>query len=84
MDRLLDLGNMRRVLISLLIVLVGQFVLADEPKKASVEKVDLSFEQAYQLMLNNNNAIKATYEEVKEKRYQKNAAIGYFFTESWR
>ena len=79
MDSLSDSGKMRRVLISLFLIFIGQFAYADEFKKASVEKVNLSFEQAYVLMLNNNNAIKATYEEIKEKKHEKNAAIGYFF-----
>ncbi|MFA7658830.1 MAG: TolC family protein [Candidatus Gastranaerophilaceae bacterium] len=71
---------MRNKLIAILIgIFVGQFVLADEVKTGSVEKLDLSFEQAYELMLTNNNGIKATLEEVKEKKYQKKAAIGHFF-----
>lgn len=70
---------MKRLIIAVSLILLGQFALADEPKKASVEKVDLSFEQAYELMITNNNAIKATYEEIKEKKHEKNAALGYFF-----
>ncbi len=78
MDSLLYLRKIRRFVIVLALVLLGQFTAADEVKKASIQKVDLSFEQAYELMLTNNNAIKATYEEIKEKKYQKNAAVGYF------
>lgn len=73
------MGIMKKLIIVLLGVFVGQFVLADEVKTASVQKLDLSFEQAYELMITNNNAIKATLEEVKEKKYLKKAAIGAFF-----
>lgn len=64
------------------LILVSFFTLnaasATQVQKASVQKVELSFEQAYELMLANNNAIKATLEEIKEKKYQKNAAFGHY------
>src|SRR5574344_641112 len=50
-----------------------------ETKKATVKKVALSFEQAYELMMANNNAIKACLEEINEKKYQKKAAFGEHF-----
>lgn len=52
---------------------------ADDVKKASVVKVNLSFEQAYELMMANNNSIKACLEEINAKKYEKKAAIGAFF-----
>ncbi|MDD3237508.1 MAG: TolC family protein [Candidatus Gastranaerophilales bacterium] len=48
-------------------------------QKTSIEKYDLSIEQAYDLMIVNNNAIKAAFEATEEKRHKKNAAIGHFF-----
>ena len=59
----------------LTIFVSANFAFADEVKKASVQKVDMSFEQAYELMLANNNAIKACLEEIKEKQYLKKAAV---------
>lgn len=73
------MGRFKKVILISLVVLSGQFVLADEVKTASVQKLALSFEQAYELMLSNNNSIKATLEEIKEKKYLKNAAVGAFF-----
>ncbi|MCQ2789640.1 MAG: TolC family protein [bacterium] len=49
-----------------------------ETKHASIEKHGLSFEQAYELMIANNNAIKATYQEIEVKKYEKRAAVGHF------
>lgn len=68
----------KALIISILIIFSGNYVSA-EVKTGSIEKLDLSFEQAYELMINNNNGIKATLEEVKEKNYQKKAALGHFF-----
>lgn len=78
MDSFIKLGKMRKFILIFALCIVGQVSIADEVQKASVEKVDLSFEQAYELMLTNNNAIKATYEEINEKKYQKKAAVGHF------
>lgn len=63
----------------LVMMIIGQSVLADEVKTASIQKVDLSFEQAYELMMANNNALKACLEEIKEKKYLKKSAAGEFF-----
>ena len=54
------------------------FAKSDDVKTASVQKIDLSFEQAYELMMANNNAIKACLEEIKAKKYEKRAAMGVF------
>lgn len=61
------------------VILVGNITLADEVKKAQIQQVDLSFEQAYELMMANNNAIKACLEEINAKKYEKKAAMGAFF-----
>lgn len=45
---------------------------------AKIEKYDIDFKTAYELMFNNNNSIKAILEEVKAKNYKKNAAMGEF------
>lgn len=73
----------KKIIIFLIAVFFGvQNVFAQEAQKAQnayIQKIDLSFEQAYQLMLANNNEIKATLEEVKEKKYERKAAIGHYF-----
>lgn len=48
-------------------------------KEARVQKIDLSFEQAYELMMANNNAIKACLQEIQAKKYEKKAAVGAYF-----
>ncbi|MBP7212316.1 TolC family protein [bacterium] len=48
-------------------------------QRATVKKIDLSFEQAYELMMANNNAIKACVEEINEKKYLKKSAFGEHF-----
>src|SRR5574344_1537025 len=63
----------------LIFVIFNNFAEAQEIKKASVQKMDLNFEQAYELMLTNNNELKQVLEEVKEKEYRKNAAKGQYF-----
>lgn len=60
-------------------IFAGQVSLADTVQQAHVQKMDLSFEQAYELMMANNNAIKACLEEIKAKKYEKKAAVGAFF-----
>ena len=45
---------------------------------AKVEKYEIDFPTAYELMFNNNNSIKAILEEINAKKYKKNAAIGEF------
>ena len=49
-----------------------------ETKEASIQKVGLTFEQAYQLMLENNNSLKAFEEQIKKAKYERNAAVGQF------
>lgn len=46
--------------------------------EAKVEKYEIDFPTAYELMFNNNNSIKAILEEINVKKYKKNAAIGEF------
>lgn len=43
------------------------------------EKIDITFEQAYQLMLNNNNMLKSLSMTKLQSKYEKNAAIGEYF-----
>lgn len=56
-----------------------QTAFADDVKTASVQKYAISFEQAYELMMANNNSIKACLEEIKARKYEKRAALGAFF-----
>lgn len=63
----------------MLCLTIGQITLCEEAKQASIQTYELSFEQAYELMFANNNALKASHEEVEVKRHEKNAAIGHFF-----
>lgn len=56
-------------------ILLSQNVFAMDAK---IEKHDIDFKTAYELMFNNNNSIKAVLEEVKVKKYKKNAAMGEF------
>lgn len=69
----------KNILLIAIFLLINPLVIADELKTGHVEKVDLSFEQAYELMLANNNSMKALLEEIQEKQYQKKAAVGAFF-----
>ena len=41
------------------------------PVKGTIEHVELSFEQAFELMMANNNGIKACLEDIKVKQYEK-------------
>ncbi|MBQ3311963.1 TolC family protein [bacterium] len=50
-----------------------------EVQKGSIEKVYLTFEQAYELMLENNNSLKAYNELINKMKYEKRSAIGQFF-----
>ena len=52
---------------------------AAEVQKGGVEHVELTFEQAYELMLENNNALKAYNEAIQKSKYEKRSAIGQFF-----
>ncbi len=53
--------------------------IAAEIQKAGIEHIELSFEQAYELMLENNNSLKAYNEAIKMSKYEKKSAIGQFF-----
>ena len=46
--------------------------------EATIAKYDINFQTAYELMFNNNNSIKAILEEIRVKKYKKNAAMGEF------
>lgn len=52
---------------------------ASEMQKGGIERVELSFEQAYELMLENNNALKAFNEAIQKSKYEKRSAVGEFF-----
>ncbi len=67
------------VLTILFMFFVSNPVFSNETKEASITKVDLTFEQAYELMLVNNNALKSANEEIKQKKYEKKSAIGKYF-----
>ena len=66
-----------RYIITLIFIISIQSAFADT-KTAGVEKVDLSFEQSYALMLNNNNSLKAYETSVKKGKYEKRSAVGQF------
>lgn len=51
----------------------------EEQLTPSVNRIELSFEQAFELMMANNNALKACLADIKAKQYEKKAAIGTFF-----
>ncbi|MDD3593187.1 MAG: TolC family protein [Candidatus Gastranaerophilales bacterium] len=73
-------GKSKTVILSFIAVfLINCYgALAGEVKNAQIEKVDLNFATAYELMMTNNNAIKAVLEEINAKKYEKNAAVGEF------
>lgn len=52
--------------------------MAADVQKTGVDLVDLSFEQAYELMLENNNSLKAHNEAIKQAKFEKNSALGEF------
>ena len=53
-------------------------VSCEEVQKTGIELIDLSFEQAYQLMLENNNSLKAYNEAIEQSKFEKRAALGEF------
>lgn len=59
-------------------ILLIQPVFGAEVKKGGIERVDLTFEQAYELMLENNNKLKAYNELIKQMKYEKRSALGQF------
>ena len=65
--------------ILLLMFLVASPVMASEVQKGGIEHVELTFNQAYELMLENNNALKAYNEAINKSKYEKRSAIGKFF-----
>ena len=60
------------------ISLIFSFIFALNIHAKEIENYDIDFKTAYELMMNNNNAIKALVEEVKVKKYKKNSALGQF------
>ncbi len=66
------------IIIVLSFLMFNTFAFADDIKKGGIERIELSFEQAYQLMLENNNSLKAYNELIKQKQYEKKSAIGQF------
>lgn len=69
---------MKKILITLTILILSINQIYAETKEAVVQKVDLSFEQAYELMLENNNSLKAYNELINKQKYEKRAALGEF------
>ena len=71
---------MKRVLkfFLILIFIVGNIAHSEEIQKSSVELADLTFRQAYELMLENNNALKAYNEAIEAKKFEKRATLGEF------
>lgn len=68
-----------KIILTVISILVFiPFVFAEDVKKGGIERIELSFEQAYQLMLENNNSLKAYNELIKQKQYEKKSAIGQF------
>lgn len=53
-------------------------VYSAEVQKGSIERVELTFEQAYELMLENNNSLKAYNELINQMKYEKRSALGQF------
>lgn len=53
-------------------------VFSAEVQKAGIQRVELTFEQAYELMLENNNSLKAYNELIKQMKYEKCSALGQF------
>ena len=67
---------MKKIIVAILtIFLTANLSFAVESK---VEKYEIDFPTAYELMFNNNNSIKAILEEINVKKYKKNAALGEF------
>ncbi len=67
---------MKKIIIAILtIFLTANLSFAVESK---VDKYEIDFPTAYELMFNNNNSIKAILEEINVKKYKKNAALGEF------
>lgn len=69
---------MKKFLTVLILLCSCKSVMAADVQKTGVDLVDLSFEQAYELMLENNNSLKAHNEAIKQAKFEKNAALGEF------
>ena len=68
---------MKKILV-LILVLIGinlQNCISAELQKAGIERVELTFEQAYALMLENNNSLKAYNEMIKYSKYTDNKEL---------
>jgi len=61
-----------------IMLLLGNTSCMADVKQSGIELVDLTFEQAYQLMLENNNSLKAYNELIEQSKYEKRAALGEF------
>ncbi len=72
---------MRKKLIAIVFIIfvLNTRVFAQEVQKGSVETVEMTIEQAYDLLLANNKSLKVAEEVINEKKYKKRAAIGHFF-----
>ena len=55
---------MKKILPIILLLICMTLPVFAETKEASIQKVGLTFEQAYQLMLENNNSLKAFEEQI--------------------
>lgn len=69
---------MKKFLAVLILLCSCKSVMAADVQKTGVDLVDLSFEQAYELMLENNNSLKAHNEAIKQAKFEKNSALGEF------
>lgn len=71
---------MRKILGIFLIIfcLFMSPVHSAEVQKAGIQRVELTFEQAYELMLENNNKLKAYNELINQMKYEKRSALGQF------
>ena len=69
---------MKKILTLLFLLCSCKSVMAADVQKSGVDLVDLSFEQAYELMLENNNSLKAHNEAIRQAKFEKNSALGEF------
>ena len=66
---------MKKILPIILLLICMTLPVFAETKEASIQKVGLTFEQAYQLMLENNNSLKAFEEQIKSGKAVKDNAF---------
>lgn len=69
---------MKKILTLLFLLCSCKSVMAADVQKSGVDFVNLSFEQAYELMLENNNSLKAHNEAIRQAKFEKNSALGEF------